>query len=335
MRPSSPANHLIEPHRFFAISPPNLCQESSTPRARTQRNTSDNKTSMVSSSLPRYLVPRMLLLLLPALHVSGFQIPGGRPQIQARAQASLLGTFTKVSHHVVPNRLYARIAQLQLQRNDAAPDDDTSSLQRGPEASNNILACLALVTALAFTPVINTSPAFAYDDYASDTVQKAIQSLNEAAGNTDKTFDAFENIAEIIAEGKGIGGSVDYKGVTLNRGSISDEDTSIYNPGLTLLTEGEKERLVESLMQSRQAGVDQNQWNDKNQRAYSQLKYQLDPLHMTELRGYLKVAPFLIGIFYVGVLAVQQFARDLFPVAYIGAVLILLAPAAVLVWTAQ
>ena len=207
--------------------------------------------------------------------------------------------------------------------------------------NNNILASVALVTALSFTPLAATTtstiqPAFAYDDYASDTVQKAIQTLQNAYGNVDKTFDAYENIAEIIAEGKGVGGSVDYKGVTLDRGYIADEDTSIYNPGLTLLTEGEKNRLVESLQKSRQAGLASNgQWNDKTQDAYSYLKYQLDPLHMTELRGYLKVAPFLVGILYVGVLAVQQFARDLFPVAYIGAVLILVAPAVVLVLTAQ
>jgi hypothetical protein len=283
---------------------------------------------MVSSSLPRFLVPSVLLLLLSAVQVSGFQMPN-RPQAQAQAQATL-STFTKASNHVVNTRLFARNGQLQ-QKDDA---DEIDAFLERPQPSKNILACLALVTALTFTP-LNTIPAFAYDDYASDTVQKAIQSLKDAAGNTQSTFDAFENIAEIIAEGKGIGGAVDYKGVTLDRGYIADEDTSIYNPGLTLLTEGEKERLVESLMQSRKAGIDQNQWNDKNQGAYSYLKFQLDPLHMTELRGYLKVAPFLIGIFYVGVLAVQQFARDVFPVAYIGAVLVLLAPAAVLVLTAQ
>lgn len=183
----------------------------------------------------------------------------------------------------------------------------------------------------------SSTTAYAYDssDYASDTVQNAIKALQTSAGNSDQTFQAFENIAEIIAEGKGVGGNVDYKGVTLDRGFISDEDTSIYNPGLTLLTEGEKNRIVAGLMESRKAGIDKNQWNEKNQSAYSYLKRQLDPLHMTELKGYLKLAPVLIGFLYVGVLAVQQFARDSFPAAYIAAVVLIVAPAAILVFTAQ
>ena len=123
--------------------------------------------------------------------------------------------------------------------------------------------------------------------------------------------------------------------MTLDRGFIADEDTSIYNPGLTLLTETEKERLVESLMQSRQAGLAKNQWGEKTQSAYTYLKFQLDPLHMTELKGYLKVAPFLMGVLYLGVLAIQQNARDLFPVAYIGAVVAIAAPAILLLLTAQ
>ncbi|CAB9510532.1 expressed unknown protein [Seminavis robusta] len=208
-----------------------------------------------------------------------------------------------------------------------------------PKSLQSFLASMAMISVLTLAPLNllgdHNNAAFAYNDYASDTVQSAMQTLKDAGGDADRTFDAYENIAEIIAEGKGIGGSVDYKGVTLDRGYIADEDTSIYNPGLTLLTEGEKGRLVESLMQSRQAGIDKNQWSEKNQDAYAYLKFQLDPLHMTELRGYLKVAPFLVGFLYVGVLAVQQFARDLFPVAYIAAVLVLVAPAAILILTSS
>jgi len=203
-------------------------------------------------------------------------------------------------------------------------------------STKHALASMTLVTTLFFSPLNPATTAYAYDasDYASDTVQNVVKSLKDAAGNEDQTFQAYENIAEIIAEGKGIGGSVDYKGVTLNRGSIADEDTSIYNPGLTLLTEGEKERLVESLMESRKAGIANNQWGEKTQSAYTYLKYQLDPLHMTELKGYLNVAPFLIGALYLGVLAIQQNLRDLFPVAYIGAVVAIVAPAIVLLLTA-
>ena len=130
--------------------------------------------------------------------------------------------------------------------------------------------------------------------------------MKDAAGNPDQTFQAYENIADIITEGKGVGGVVNYKGVTLERGYIADEDTSIYNPGLTLLTESEKNLLVDSLMKSRQAGIDKNQWSEKNQLAYEYLKVKLDPLHMTELKGYLSIVPVLVGVAYLAVLAVQQ-----------------------------
>ena len=205
------------------------------------------------------------------------------------------------------------------------------------DGNHNVLASMALVTALSLSPLNAASPAHAYaeSDYASDTVQNVVKSLKDAAGNEEQTFEIYENIAEIIAEGKGVGGSVDYKGVTLDRGYIADEDTSIYNPGLTLLTEGEKERLVESLMNSRKAGIETKHWSEKLQSAYAYLKVQLDPLHMTELRGYLKIVPAYVGVLYLGVLAVQQNARSLFTSAYIGAVLAVVAPALILLLTAS
>lgn len=68
--------------------------------------------------------------------------------------------------------------------------------------------------------------------------------------------------------------------MALERGYVADEDTSIYNPGLTLLTESEKERLVEAIVNSRQGGLKQGQWNENNQFAYEFLKEKLDPFHM-------------------------------------------------------
>lgn len=40
-------------------------------------------------------------------------------------------------------------------------------------------------------------------------------------------------------------------GVALERGYVADKDTSVYNPGLALLTESEKERLVEAVGDAR------------------------------------------------------------------------------------
>ena len=117
----------------------------------------------------------------------------------------------------------------------------------------------------------------------------------------------------------------------MERGYIADEDTAIYNPGLTLLTESEKERLTEAVIKSRKAGIQSNTWTENNQVAYEFLKTQLDPLHMTELKGYLRVVPVYGAIIYLVVLAVQQLARDLFPAAYlIGAAAIFLPVAALI-----
>jgi hypothetical protein len=55
------------------------------------------------------------------------------------------------------------------------------------------------------------------------------------------------------------------EGVQLNRGYIADEDTAIYNPGLSLLTESEKERLVEAVISSRKAGLAAESWTNDNQ----------------------------------------------------------------------
>jgi hypothetical protein len=107
------------------------------------------------------------------------------------------------------------------------------------------------------------------------------------------------------------------EGIALERGYIADEDTTIYNPGLTLLTGSEKERLVEAIVDSRKVGMSQNQWNEKNALAFDFLRGSLDPLHTYELSGFLGLVPIYGAILYMGVFAVQQFARDQFPTAYL------------------
>lgn len=116
------------------------------------------------------------------------------------------------------------------------------------------------------------------------------------------------------------------EGVELERGYVSDEDTSIYNPGLTLLTESEKERLVEAILDNRKVGLQQNQWSENNQFAFEFLKEKLDPYHITELRGFLSIVPIYGAFLYLVALAVQQFARDLFPIAYVVAALAFFGP---------
>ena len=117
----------------------------------------------------------------------------------------------------------------------------------------------------------------------------------------------------------------------MDRGYISDEDTSIYNPGLTLLTESEKERLVEAVIDSRKAGLKQGQWSENNEFGFEFLREKLDPFHMKELSGFLGFAPFYGAIIYLAVLAVQQFARGLFPAAYLIGVVAFFGPILALV----
>ena len=117
----------------------------------------------------------------------------------------------------------------------------------------------------------------------------------------------------------------------MERGYISDEDTSIYNPGLTLLTESEKERLVEAVIDARKAGLAKGQWSENNEFAFEFLKEKLDPLHINELSGFLGFVPIYGAILYLGVLVVQQFARGLFPVAYLVGVVAFFGPILALV----
>jgi len=190
------------------------------------------------------------------------------------------------------------------------------------------MTTLALLSAISLSSLTLPNNANAYEstDYASDTVTTAVQLLKDSKGNNAGTMKAFENIADIITEGKGIGGSQSYSGVNLARGYVSDEDTAIYNPGLSILTESEKERLLDAVRDSRKANKAEKKWNSDSEYAYDFLKYKLDPLHMTELRGYLGILPYYGAVLYVGSLAVQQFVRDSFPFIYLASAALIFLP---------
>lgn len=168
-------------------------------------------------------------------------------------------------------------------------------------------------------------------DYASETVQTVLQGLKENSGNADGTVRVLEEIAAIITEGKGVGGEINYQGIQLERGYVSDEDTTIYNPGLSLLTESEKTKIMEGIVESRKAGLSTDQWNIDTEAGFAFVRDRIDPLHMYELKGYLQIVPFYVAVLYGAVLAVQQFARDLFAPAYVVAALLFFAPIVVLV----
>ena len=257
-----------------------------------------------------------LLAATSAIGASAFSIQPGA------VSTGLANTRTRRPHLSSPLYLEAR-----------GDSDDISEAQVSVgQSARNIVAAAALASVVAFSPVLDC-PANAYDpsDYASETVTAAVTSLKDAEGDVSKSFQAFEEIAAIIAEGKGIGGSVNYNGVQLERGYIADEDTTIYNPGLTLLTESEKDRLVEALVKNRKAGLEKKAWSNDNELGFSELKSKLDPLFMWELRGYLKILPFYGAAVYLATFFVQQNLRQVFPVAYIVGAIAVFAPIAGLI----
>lgn len=69
---------------------------------------------------------------------------------------------------------------------------------------------LIMFCTMALIWPIHISPVMATDDAASATIAAAIQNLMEAAGDKDKSFEALKNVADIITDGKGIGGSLSY-----------------------------------------------------------------------------------------------------------------------------
>lgn len=224
-----------------------------------------------------------------------------------------------------------QVAMSPLYGSTPSRPEKESQVQQGFFTKSSLfLVSLTLMTTLALP--MKPQEALAYQDYASETVQEAVKLLKDAGGNSDQIFRAYENIAEIISEGKGVGGMINYQGIELDRGYVADEDTSIYNPGLTLLTEGEKTKIVNAVIDSRKLGLSKaGQWSENNELAFQELKEKLDPYHMVELKGYLGIVPIYSAALYLVVFAVQQFARDLFPLAYVGAAVAIFGPAIVLV----
>lgn len=76
----------------------------------------------------------------------------------------------------------------------------------------NEFAAALIASSLVLTQ-LPLSPVNAYEDsdYASDTVKQTVKALQDAGTNSDEVFKTYENIAAIITEGKGVGGSINYR----------------------------------------------------------------------------------------------------------------------------
>ena len=95
---------------------------------------------------------------------------------------------------------------------------------------------------------------------------------------------------------------------------------------MSLLTESEKERLVEGVISAKKAGLAANQWSEENEYAFQFLRGKLDPFHTAELSGILGFVPYYGAAIYLVVLAVQQISREAFQIAYIVGVVAFFAP---------
>jgi len=226
-------------------------------------------------------------------------------------------------------------SRLSLQTNNEIIDTNNNKKNDILRPILSAMTTATLALALTTNP-LSSQPAFAYEetDYASETVTNVVAQLKSTAGDVDGTFSTLDDIAKIITEGKGVGGTLTYNGVKLNEGiAIADEDTTIYNPGLTLLTSSEKERLVSAIIDNRKAGLSTQNWSENNEYAFDFLKQKLDPLHMHELEGYLGILPFYGAALYLVALFVQKNARGVFPIAYGLCALGIFGPVFVLVAT--
>lgn len=209
-------------------------------------------------------------------------------------------------------------SRLSLQTNNEMIDTNNNKNNDILRPILTAVTTASLALALITNP-LSSQPAFAYEetDYASETVTNVVAQLKSTTGDVDGTFSTLEDISKIITEGKGVGGTLTYDGVKLSKDVfVSDEDTTIYNPGLTLLTSSEKERLIDAIIQNRKDGLSTQNWSENNEYAFDFLKQKLDPLHMHELEGYLGILPFYGAALYLVALFVQKNARGVFPIAY-------------------
>ena len=89
----------------------------------------------------------------------------------------------------------------------------SSSLQLSRSNDVSSKPVLSTLTALSILALpLAAAPVNAYEesDYASETVTNVVSALKSNAGDVDGTFSTLEEIAKIITEGKGVGGSLSY-----------------------------------------------------------------------------------------------------------------------------
>jgi hypothetical protein len=119
-------------------------------------------------------------LLFATLHCDAFVSPSAstRHEVPATTSTTTTTTSTKLNAH------------RQLEN----------------AVASSLLAASLVVAASSPLP----AQAYSDSDYASETVQEVIATLKQNRGSIDGTFQAYETVGEIISEGKGVGGMVNY-----------------------------------------------------------------------------------------------------------------------------
>ena len=186
-------------------------------------------TSLVSLSV---LLATLLLSSFPAA-ANAFSVSNPAAADAASATFQHPNTIITATRQFLPEQYTGRraasasrlvVCSTRDDEDDAAQDCTrrrrTPSSLRDSNSSMTSAAFLATAiasTQLLFSPLVSSSSttAFAYnydesDKYASETVTNVVTKLQSSAGDVDATFNTLEEVAKIITEGKGVGGTLTY-----------------------------------------------------------------------------------------------------------------------------
>lgn len=180
-----------------------------------------------------------LFLLTTTLHRSSF--PTVATAFSVHNSATAVVVAFRQPNSITSNRTTRRFlpgdsSQLLL-HSSRHNDDDAYAQQNYCRRRHTTLVAIAIAsTQLLFSPILSSNPmAFAYnydesDKYASETVTNVVTKLQGSAGDVDATFNTLEEVAKIITEGKGVGGTLTY-GVCIQNvvlASLSSPSQLIY-----------------------------------------------------------------------------------------------------------
>lgn len=126
---------------------------------------------------------------------------------------------------MMTSHLSSTVGPVAAVRDDVRDGIDASAVRakRNGGGSNLAAKSSLLALAIASAPLAITlssspllggavQPANAYEesDYASETVTNVVSRLRSSAGDEASSFDALEEVAKIVTEGKGVGGTLTY-----------------------------------------------------------------------------------------------------------------------------